>query len=68
MAHIANEAARSPVAECACAEITDDLDQSVASVRAAGGTILRELYAVRSDRRFRFTDLSGNELAVWSVA
>ena len=47
---------------------SDDLDQSVNAVKAAGGKILREPYAFPGGRRFHFTDPSGNELAVWSAA
>jgi predicted enzyme related to lactoylglutathione lyase len=43
-----------------------DLEKSVAAVKAAGGTIIREPYGFPGGRRFNFTDPSGNELAVWS--
>ncbi len=45
---------------------SQDLEQSVASVRSAGGTIVREPFAFPGGRRFQFTDPSGNELGVWS--
>jgi predicted enzyme related to lactoylglutathione lyase len=45
---------------------SDDLDESVAAVRRAGGTILKEPYGFPGGRRFHFADPSGNELAVWS--
>ena len=35
-------------------------------VKAAGGTILEDIYAFPGGRRFHFADPSGNELAVWS--
>jgi predicted enzyme related to lactoylglutathione lyase len=47
---------------------SDDLDESVKAVKAAGGTILKEPYAFPGGRRFHFADPSGNELAVWSRA
>ena len=47
---------------------SDDLEQSLAAVRAAGGTILREPFSFPGGRRFHFADPSGNELAVWSAA
>lgn len=47
---------------------SDDLEQSVSAVKAAGGKILKEPYAFPGGRRFHFTDPSGNELAVWSAA
>jgi uncharacterized protein len=47
---------------------SNDLDQTLAAVRAAGGTIVREPFAFPGGRRFQFTDPSGNELGVWSKA
>jgi predicted enzyme related to lactoylglutathione lyase len=47
---------------------SDDLDASVASVVAAGGSILKEPYPFPGGKRFHFADPSGNELAVWSPA
>jgi len=47
---------------------SDDLDESVRAVAAAGGTILKEPYAFPGGRRFHFADPSGNELAVWASA
>lgn len=35
-------------------------------IRAAGGTIIEEIYPFPGGRRFHFSDPSGNELAVWS--
>jgi predicted enzyme related to lactoylglutathione lyase len=43
-----------------------DLDRTLASVRAAGGAIVKEPFTFPGGRRFHFTDPSGNELAVWS--
>jgi predicted enzyme related to lactoylglutathione lyase len=43
-----------------------DLEKSVTAVKAAGGKIVREPFAFPGGRRFQFTDLSGNELGVWS--
>jgi predicted enzyme related to lactoylglutathione lyase len=47
---------------------SEDLDNSVAAVRSAGGKIVREPYPFPGGRRFHFADLSGNELGVWSKA
>ena len=47
---------------------SEDLDESVNAVKAAGGKILKEPYAFPGGRRFHFADPSGNELAVWSGA
>ncbi len=43
-----------------------DLEAIEAAVRAAGGTIVREIFEFPGGRRFHFTDPSGNQLAVWS--
>jgi uncharacterized protein len=43
-----------------------DLEGSVEAVRAAGGAILKPIYAFPGGRRFHFADPAGNELAVWS--
>ena len=43
-----------------------NLEQSLAAVQSAGGTILREPFAFPGGRRFHFADPSGNELGVWS--
>lgn len=45
---------------------SDDLDATVAAVEQAGGEVVTAPYAFPGGRRFHFTDLSGNELAVWS--
>jgi predicted enzyme related to lactoylglutathione lyase len=43
-----------------------DLEAMAAKVRAAGGTIVRPIFAFPGGRRFHFTDPAGNELAIWS--
>ena len=45
---------------------SEDLEASVEAVTAAGGTVLRPIYAFPGGRRFHFADPAGNELAVWS--
>jgi predicted enzyme related to lactoylglutathione lyase len=45
---------------------SEDLEGSVEAVTAAGGTILKPIYAFPGGRRFHFADPAGNELAVWS--
>jgi predicted enzyme related to lactoylglutathione lyase len=47
---------------------SDDLEASLAAVRAAGGAIVTEPFAFPGGRRFQFADPSGNELAVWATA
>ena len=41
----------------------DDLEATLAAVQAAGGVILRPIFAFPGGRRFQFRDPSGNELA-----
>ena len=43
-----------------------DLEAMLTKVEAAGGRIVRPIYAFPGGRRFHFADPSGNELAVWS--
>lgn len=45
-----------------------DLQAMVAKVEAAGGRIVKPIFAFPGGRRFHFRDPSGNELAVWSDA
>jgi uncharacterized protein len=45
---------------------SEDLEASVEAVTAAGGTVLRPIYAFPGGRRFHFADPAGNELAIWS--
>jgi predicted enzyme related to lactoylglutathione lyase len=46
---------------------SDDLDATLASVREAGGRIVKEPFDFPGGRRFHFADPSGNELGVWSA-
>jgi predicted enzyme related to lactoylglutathione lyase len=45
---------------------SQDLEGSAEAVTAAGGRILKPIYAFPGGRRFHFADPAGNELAVWS--
>ena len=45
---------------------SEALEDSVDAVTAAGGSILKPIYAFPGGRRFHFADPAGNELAVWS--
>ena len=47
---------------------SDDLDATLESVRAAGGEITEGPFQFPGGRRFHFTDVGGNELAVWTEA
>jgi len=41
----------------------DNLEQALAAVQKAGGTISRPIFGFPGGRRFHFIDPSGNELA-----
>ncbi len=43
-----------------------DLEATLAKVRAAGGEIVKPIFAFPGGRRFHFCDPSGNELAVFT--
>lgn len=43
----------------------DDLEAALVSVEAAGGAIVRPIFAFPGGRRFHFREPSGNELAVY---
>ena len=45
---------------------SEDLEAAQARVEAAGGRIVKPIFAFPGGRRFHFTEPSGNELAVWS--
>ncbi len=47
---------------------SERLEDTLARVEAAGGTILRPIYDFPGGRRFHFTEPSGNEFAVWGEA
>ena len=46
----------------------EDLAKTQASVEAAGGKIVKAIFAFPGGRRFHFTDPDGYELAVWTAA
>jgi len=43
-----------------------DLENCLSSVKKAGGTIVKDIFAFPGGRRFHFVEPSGNELAVWT--
>ncbi|MGY6502475.1 MAG: VOC family protein [Acidimicrobiales bacterium] len=45
---------------------TDDLEDALARVEAAGGTVSAPIFEFPGGRRFHFRDPAGNELGVWS--
>ncbi len=42
------------------------LEQTQAKIEAAGGSIIKSIFAFPGGRRFHFTDPNGNEYAAWS--
>ena len=42
------------------------LEQTLDTVSASGGTIIKPIFSFPGGRRFHFTDPNGNEFAVWS--
>jgi len=45
---------------------SEDLEASLAAVRAAGGRIVKDPYGYPGGRRFHFHDTEGNELGVYT--
>jgi catechol 2,3-dioxygenase-like lactoylglutathione lyase family enzyme len=43
-----------------------DLEATLAKVKAAGGTIVKPIFAFPGGRRFQFTDPDGYEVSAWS--
>jgi len=46
---------------------SDDLEQTLAKVSAAGGEVVKPIFSFPGGRRFHFLEPSGNEFAVWSL-
>ena len=44
----------------------ENLEEIMATIQSAGGTITKEIFSFPGGRRFHFKDPAGNELAVWS--
>ena len=45
---------------------TDDLEDALSRVEAAGGVVTVPIFEFPGGRRFHFRDPAGNELGVWS--
>ncbi len=45
---------------------SDDLEATLTKITAAGGDIIKPIFAFPGGRRFHFLEPSGNEFAVWS--
>ncbi|MBL4802977.1 MAG: VOC family protein [Emcibacter sp.] len=46
---------------------SENLEQTEAMVKKAGGKVIVDIFDFPGGRRFHFTEPSGNEFAVWSV-
>ncbi len=46
---------------------SDDLEASYQAVQAAGGRIVKEIFAFPGGRRFQFLDPAGNELIIYQA-
>ncbi len=46
---------------------SDNLEQTLSKVTAAGGTVIKPVFSFPGGRRFHFADPNGNEFAVWSA-
>ncbi len=57
-----NDAAEAPKTPLAVIEV-DDLEATLAAVKAAGAEITKPIFGFPGGRRFQFRDPSGNELA-----
>ena len=45
---------------------SDALEETLAKIQAAGGSIIKPVFSFPGGRRFHFADPNGNEYAVWS--
>ena len=45
---------------------SDELEKTLAKIEAAGGKVIQDVFDFPGGRRFHFSDLNGNEFAVWS--
>ena len=58
--------ARSEVGSALLVFYSARIEETLAKVEAAGGTILKSVFEFPGGRRFHFAEPSGNEFAVWS--
>ena len=43
-----------------------DLEGTQSKIKESGGSIIKNIFSFPGGRRFHFTDLNGNEYAVWA--
>ena len=65
-AGLAGGVAAAPLAPPVVILKSDNLEQALAQVQAAGGTITRPIFDFPGGRRFQFREPGGTEMAVWS--
>ena len=58
--------ARSEAGSALLVFYSERIEETLAKVQAAGGTILKPVFDFPGGRRFHFAEPSGNEFAVWS--
>jgi len=61
-------AARTETGSALIVFYSDALEETQAKIERAGGNIVKAIFPFPGGRRFHFTEPSGNEFAVWSVA
>lgn len=44
---------------------SENIEETLGAVTAAGGTVVKPIFSFPGGRRFHFRDPAGNELAVW---
>lgn len=59
-------AARTETGSALVVFYSDDLEGTLGKVTAAGGSVVKPIFAFPGGRRFHFTEPGGNEFAVWS--
>lgn len=63
----ADLAARTETGSVLVVLYSDDLEATLAKVQAAGGEVVKPIFAFPGGRRFHFLEPGGSELAVWSL-
>lgn len=63
----ADLAARTATGSALMVFYSERLEETLAKVTAAGGVIVKPIFAFPGGRRFHFTEPSGNEFAVWAA-
>ena len=64
---LTSDAAEKPRAPLPVVRV-EELEAALGAVEAAGGTIVKPIFAFPGGRRFEFLDPAGNAVAVWQAA